>query len=87
MAEIGGEINQLASLKSNFDRQSGHVQEVLSTIRGELASVYWKGPAADRFRTSWQSDYEPMLRRMEQSLLDAAAEVERRRQALIQAGS
>ncbi|WP_117211339.1 WXG100 family type VII secretion target [Allorhizocola rhizosphaerae] len=87
MPTIGGELDQLAALKATFDRQSGMVADVLSTIRGQLGNTYWEGPAAARFREAWQSDFEPMLQRLQQQMGEAATEISRRRDALMKAGS
>ncbi len=87
MPAIGGELEQLASLKATFDRESGMVGELTTTIRSQLSNTYWEGPAAARFRESWQSEFEPMLQKLQQQLSEAGAEVSRRRDALIKAGS
>ncbi len=87
MSTIGGELGQLQSLKSNFDRQSQAIQEVNAAIRAELGNTWWKGPAADRLRGAWAAEFEPSLRKLQVALQEAGAEVARRREALIQAGS
>jgi len=84
---IGGEVEQLASLKTTFDRESQSVQQLSASIRGQLANTWWKGPAADRFRSQWEGEFEPSLRRLQQALTECATEVSRRREALLQAGS
>ena len=87
MARIGGEIEQLAQLKATFDRESKSVEELTRAIRGQLQGTAWEGPAAERFRTMWTSEYEVALRKVQQALVDAGAEVSRRQTALLQAGS
>lgn len=87
MSQIGGELNQLRQLKSTFDRQAASIQELMSTIRNQLSNTSWTGPAADRFRSAWQSEYEPSLRKLDESLREAGTEVGRRTDALEQAGS
>ena len=87
MAQIGGELEQLSSLKATFDRESGMIGELTTTIRAQLTNTYWEGPAAARFRESWQSEFEPMLQKLQQQLTEAGAEVARRRDALVKAGS
>jgi uncharacterized protein YukE len=87
MARIGGEIEQLAQLRATFDRESKSVEELTRAIRGQLQSTAWEGPAAERFRTSWAGEYEVALRKIQQALVDAGAEVARRQGALLQAGS
>ena len=86
MAVIGGALDEMTRLKSNFDRQSQAVDELLSALRSDLDSVYWKGGAAERFRTSWETEYEPSLRSLSAALVDAATEVANRQQALEAAG-
>ena len=87
MPQIGGELEQLSSLKATFDRESGMVGELTTTVRAQLGNTYWEGPAAARFREAWQSEFEPMLQKLQQQLQEAGAEIARRRDALIKAGS
>ncbi|HSV38396.1 MAG TPA: WXG100 family type VII secretion target [Nocardioidaceae bacterium] len=87
MARIGGELEQLVTLKAAFDREAGTVDELTRTIRGQLASTTWEGPAADRFRQMWEAEFEPNMSKLRTALQDAALEVSRRREALMQAGS
>ncbi|TMR20939.1 WXG100 family type VII secretion target [Nonomuraea turkmeniaca] len=87
MTVIGGEIPQLHALNASFQRQAGTVDALLRDLGNELAGTYWRGGAADRFRTSWSGEYEPALRRLSAALVEAATEVRRRADALEQAGS
>lgn len=87
MTTIGGEVEQLASLKSTFEREGQTVQQLSTSIRSQLDNTWWKGPAADRFRSQWQGEFEPALRRLQEALAECSTEVSRRREALLQAGS
>ncbi len=87
MSVIGGEINALGNLQRSFSRHSSEVDHLMSALRGELDNVYWKGGAAERFRTAWHSEYEPALRGLSAALVDAGTEVGRRSDALQQAGA
>jgi WXG100 family type VII secretion target len=87
MAVIGGELEQLAALRGVFDTQAGAVDDLTRTIRAQLDGTSWQGPAADRFRQAWEGEFEPNLAKLRTALQDAATEVARRRDALIQAGS
>lgn len=87
MSMIGGELEQLTTLKASFDRQAGAVVEMVNAIDGQLANTYWKGQAADRFRGMWTSEFKRSLTTLQQALQDAGAEVARRRDALREAGS
>ncbi|QXC61372.1 WXG100 family type VII secretion target [Aquihabitans sp. G128] len=86
MSVIGGQIDQLDQLGVSFTRRSGEVEDLLSALRGELSSAYWKGGAADRFRSAWDSEYEPALRSLSSALIDASDEIKGRARALEQAG-
>jgi WXG100 family type VII secretion target len=87
MARIGGELEQLVQLRGVFDREAATVDELTRTVRGQLAGTTWEGPAADRFRQMWDSEFEPSLAKLRTALQDAAVEVSRRSEALMQAGS
>ncbi len=87
MARIGGEVEQLVELKATFDRESQTVEELTRVIRSQLSSTVWEGPAAERFRSMWTGEFEVSLRKLQTALQEAGAEVARRREALLQAGS
>jgi len=80
-------MGQLESLGQSFNRESQSVAQLTSTIGGQVQSTWWKGPAADRFRSEWESEFAPTLRRLEAALQQASQEIGRRHQALTQAGS
>ena len=87
MSTIGAEMGQLQQLGQSFTRESQTVAQLVSSISGQVQSTWWKGPAADRFRGSWESEFAPTLRRLEAALQQASQEINRRHQALLQAGS
>jgi WXG100 family type VII secretion target len=87
MSRIGGELEQLVTLRGTFDREAGSVDDLTRAIRSQLAGTTWEGPAADRFRQMWDAEFEPSLAKLRTALQDAALEVSRRREALMQAGS
>ena len=84
---IGAELEQMQGLRASLDRNGAQVSEVAHAIRGQLASTFWRGPAADRFRQAWDGEFEPALRRLQDALAEAGQEVQRRHDALQQAGS
>ena len=85
--QIGAEMGQLDALRKKFDQESVTVNQLTSSIGSQVGSTWWKGPAADRFRSEWESTFAPTLRQLEQALKEASAEISRRHQALTQAGS
>ena len=87
MSTIGAEMGQLQQLGQTFTRESQQVGQLTAAIGGQVTNTWWKGPAADRFRSAWESEFAPTLRRLEAALLEASGEVSRRHDALQQAGS
>ncbi len=59
---IGAEMGQLEQLRNTFNRESQTVQQLTQSINASVESTWWKGPAADRFKSSWQSEFQPTLR-------------------------
>jgi uncharacterized protein YukE len=87
VSTIGAEMGQLQQLGQTFMRESQQVGQLTAAIGSQVHSTWWKGPAADRFRASWESEFAPTLRRLEAALQQASGEVNRRHEALLQAGS
>jgi WXG100 family type VII secretion target len=84
--QIGGTIEEMQALSSTFTREAGNVSELTSTVDGQVANTWWVGPAADRFREAWQSQFKPMLANLQTALDEASTEVRNRANALQQAG-
>lgn len=87
MSTIGAEMGQLQQLGQTFTRESQSVAQLTAQIGGQVTNTWWKGPAADRFRSSWESEFAPTLRRLEAALQQASQEISRRHEALTQAGT
>ena len=87
MSTIGAEMGQLQQLGQTFTRESQNVAQLTAAINSQVNTTWWKGPAADRFRSAWESEFAPTMRRLEAALQQASQEVSRRHQALTQAGS
>lgn len=87
MSTIGAEMGQLQTLGQSFVRESQTVAQLTAAIGSQVNSTWWKGPASDRFRSAWEGEFAPTLRRLEAALQEASTEVNRRHSALLQAGS
>ena len=87
MSTIGAEMGQLQQLGQSFTRESQTVAQLTATISGQVNNTWWKGPAADRFRSAWESEFAPTMRRLEAALQQSSAEIHRRHDALTQAGT
>ena len=86
MSHMGADLEQLATLRASLLEQAQVIEQLTGTVRRQLADTTWHGPAAERFRGAWASDFEPTLRRLQGALQEAGVEVGRRRDALQQAG-
>ena len=86
MSQMGADLEQLARLRGALLQQAEVIEGVSRAVGAQLSDTSWHGPAADRFRGSWTSDFEPSLRRLQSALQEAGMEVARRRDALLQAG-
>jgi WXG100 family type VII secretion target len=87
VSTIGAEMGQLQQLGQTFSREGQNVAQLTAAINSQVNSTWWKGPASDRFRSSWESEFAPTMRRLEAALQQASQEIARRHQALTQAGS
>jgi uncharacterized protein YukE len=87
MAQIGAEIGQMQSLQSTFTRESANVAELTSTLTAQVGQTWWVGPAAERFKGQWESEFRPMLQRLQESLDACSQEVQQRSHAIEAAGS
>jgi WXG100 family type VII secretion target len=87
VSTIGAEMGQLQQLGQTFNREGQNVAQLTAAINGQVNSTWWKGPAADRFRSSWESEFAPTMRRLEAALQQASQEISRRHDALTQAGT
>lgn len=83
---IGGQIPEMEQLQSNLNAQAAEVLDLMNKLSGDLEQTWWQGGAADRFRSDWETEYQPALTRLSQDLDQAATEVGRRARALIDAG-
>lgn len=87
MAKIGAEMGQLADLQKTFGQQSQAVEQLTTTIDSRVGNTLWEGPAADRFRNAWTSEFKPTLKSLREALDQASQEVSDRHRALEQAGT
>lgn len=86
---IGGDLSRMDELKAQFDKESGEIERLIGTLDGWVNNTIgpdWFGPAAERFAAEWQGEYKGSLTRMREALMAASAEVQARRDALLQAG-
>ena len=79
---VGGNLEQLSALEAKLRAESEAVGELTKRITAALANTMWSGPASDRFRADWQSNFCRALAGLQQSLNDNAVAVASRREAI-----
>jgi uncharacterized protein YukE len=87
MPQIGATIEEMQQLQSTFTRESATVAELTSTLSAQVGATWWVGPAAERLKGQWESEFRPMLQRLQQSLDACSQEVQQRSAAIEAAGS
>lgn len=87
MPQIGATIEEMHALQAAFSRESATVAGLTSSISSQVGNTWWVGPAADRFRGTWEGEFRPMLARLQAELEQCSNEVSNRAQALAEAGS
>lgn len=78
---VGGQLEEMSHLAMTFRTNASLAQQIRTALDRTLASTTWSGPAADRFRASWQ-EFSPSLAKLNEALIEAGSEVDQRRTAL-----
>lgn len=87
MSILGANPEQMQQLAVRFRNEARAVSDLQGRITGTLADTVWTGPAAERFRSEWETSFRQALTRLEAALDDNAQQVERRLQAITEATS
>jgi uncharacterized protein YukE len=86
MTQIGGSIEEMRQLQSAFSREAATVQQLTQAVSAQVGSTWWIGPAADRFRERWGSEFRPVLLQLQEALSGSSQEIGRHAEALLHAG-
>lgn len=89
MSRIGADIGRMEDLEGTFRTEGGTCRDMIDKLnRAATDSVgFWDGPAADKFRDAWNSQFKPALDKLHAALGEAETEVKNRKEAIRQAGS
>ena len=78
MGMSGADIAQMQQLEQRLKQESSSVTELMNRIDQALANTQWTGPAADRFRQEWSSDFRKALMTLSNALGENATAVQNR---------
>ena len=68
MASVGADVEQLRALAQLFGDKATSLEDVVSSINGQLHSAGWVGEDADAFKSDWDSNLTVLVRNVVQSL-------------------
>jgi WXG100 family type VII secretion target len=77
----GGNIEEMHQLAKMFSANAAKLNGVINDLNGRTANseAIWTGPAADRFRTSWQ-EARGSFEKMRQALDEASTAISKHAQ-------
>ncbi len=68
MASVGADVEQLRALAQLFGDKATSLEDVVSSINGQLHSAGWVGEDADSFKADWDSNLTALVRNVVDSL-------------------
>ena len=68
MASVGADVEQLRALAQLFGDKATSLEDVVSSINGQLHSAGWVGEDADTFKADWDSNLTALVRNVVDSL-------------------
>ena len=68
MASVGADVEQLRTLAQLFGDKATSLEDVVSSINGQLHSAGWVGEDADTFKADWDSNLIALVRNVVDSL-------------------
>jgi WXG100 family type VII secretion target len=87
VSHISGSVEQLHELAQAFHREASEVEGLKHRLRVQIEGTHWQGPSAERFREVWTSEYEPVLQRLAEALIEAGVEARGRAERFRDAGA
>lgn len=74
---FGANLADLDQLRTTFDGKAGEVRSLEATLTARVApgATAWQGPGADKFRAAWEQEFAPVLRNLNEALIQAGAAV------------
>ncbi|OBF29131.1 WXG100 family type VII secretion target [Mycobacterium sp. ACS4331] len=77
MAFIGQDVEQVQRLATQLNSKAGDIENVISQLSSAVNSVEWKGQDAERFKSDWQSQHLPQLKKVVEALKNASQTAKR----------
>lgn len=87
MSRIGGTIEQMTTMGTQFGNEADTIAALVGRITSQLNSTDWEGGAAQRFREQWNGEFKGVFTKVEAGLRECGTEVKNRAAALTQAGA
>lgn len=86
MSQLGINEEQMSQLESQLRQRSSELQQLRTGMSSTVENTWWVGPAGERFKNEWQSNYAASLAKLSDLLEQLSAEVRQRKEAFQAAG-
>jgi uncharacterized protein YukE len=72
MAFLGQDVEQVKQMATQLNSKAGDIESVISQLTSAVNGVHWEGPDAKQFKSDWQSQHVPQLRKVVDALRHAS---------------
>lgn len=76
---VGSDLQDMQALIGKLDQAIGQIQDAMNSVDGKVNSVVWRGPDADRFRSSEWPNTKSQLTKVINDLTTVKTTVTRQR--------
>lgn len=77
MAYLGQDTEQVKQLATQLNSKAGDIESVISSLTSSVNGVRWDGNDARQFKSDWQSQHVPQLRKVVDALRNASQSAKR----------
>ncbi|WP_102144543.1 WXG100 family type VII secretion target [Mycobacterium hubeiense] len=77
MSVVGADLDQMRALARTLTQAADRLEAAAATVTGQLSSLGWSGPDAERYRSQWHGESRTVIRHVVTALREAAQTVER----------
>lgn len=77
MAFLGQDVDQVKQLANQLNSKASDIDGLISQLRSAVTNVNWQGNDAKQFKSDWQSNHEPQLKKVADALRNASQSAKR----------
>lgn len=72
MAYLGQDVEQVKQMATQLNSKAGDIESVITQLTSAVNGVRWDGNDAKQFKSDWQSQHVPQLRKVVDALRSAS---------------